>query len=235
MATNATKTNDTTQTARAALAGQPIDDDVATRLVQRILNYGLDGFGPISGAADAGREALAQSGSPEEAVNRLMRNHIARGAAGGFLTGLGGFLTMAVALPANVVEFYVQSARMVGAIAHVRGYDIDDPQVRSAILLSLVGSDASEVAAKAGWATGSGRLVSAASKRIPESVLMMINKGVGFRILKNFGGRFASRLGRGVPVVGGFVGAGLDGYMMKRVADQALKDFPVNNPVAAAA
>jgi hypothetical protein len=47
---------------------------------------------------------------------------------------------------------------MVGAIATLRGYDVDNPMVRSAILLTLVGSDADDVLARpdsplvaAGW------------------------------------------------------------------------------------
>lgn len=210
----------------ALTAAERGEQDKLTGLVQRILNVGLDGIGPLSSAVDVGSSALVDTGSREAAIKKVMRSHIGRGAAVGFLTGLGGFATMTVALPANVLEFYIQAARMVGAIAHLRGYDVTEERVRTAVLLTLVGSDASNVAAKAGWATGSGRIASAAAKRLPESALMIINKAVGFRILKGFGGRFTARLGRGVPVVGGFVGGGIDGYMMKRIADQALKEFP---------
>jgi hypothetical protein len=40
---------------------------------------------------------------------------------------------MPVALPANVAEFYLIATRMVAAIADVRGYDVTDPQIRTAV------------------------------------------------------------------------------------------------------
>ena len=35
-----------------------------------------------------------------------------------------------------------------------------------------------------------------------------------------------SRLGRGIPVAGGLVGGGIDAFMMKKIADHAMKEFP---------
>jgi hypothetical protein len=70
------------------------------------------------------------------------------------VTGLGGFVTMPVALPVNIAEFYIQATRMVGGIATLRGYDLADPQVRTAVMLTLVGARADEVLAKAGLSTG---------------------------------------------------------------------------------
>ena len=52
---------------------------------------------------------------------KVARTAIIRGAAGGFITGVGGLWAMPLALPVNVVEFYVQAARMVSAIATLRG------------------------------------------------------------------------------------------------------------------
>jgi hypothetical protein len=149
-----------------------------------------------------------------------------RGAAGGFLTGLGGFVTMPVALPANILEFYVQATRMVGAIASLRGYDITDERIRTAVLLTLVGSKSDDVLKKAGMSTGGGRVASMALKNLPPAALMVVNKAVGFNLMRGVGGKLLTRLGRGLPVAGGFVGGGLDAYMMKKIADQAMKEFP---------
>jgi hypothetical protein len=54
----------------------------------------------------------------------------------------------------------------------------------------------------------------------------MVNKAIGFRLLRGFGEKAFARLGRGVPVAGGFVGGGIDVWMMKRIADHALGEFP---------
>lgn len=65
--------------------------------------------------------------------------------ANGFVTSLGGFITMPVALPANVTGFYLLATRMVAAVAKARGYDLTQPHIRSAVLLSLVGADADDL------------------------------------------------------------------------------------------
>ena len=67
----------------------------------------------------------------------MARTTIIRGSAGGFITGVGGF-SPCPWLPVNVVEFHVQAARMVSAIAILRGHDVGDSQVRKAVLRTLV-------------------------------------------------------------------------------------------------
>jgi hypothetical protein len=133
---------------------------------------------------------------------------------------------MPVSLPVNVAEFYLQAVRMVGGIASLRGYDLEEPRVRTAVLLTLVGSDSHEVLEKAGMTTASGRITSYALKGLPPGALMIINKAVGFRLMRGVSEKVLSRLGRGIPVAGGLVGGGIDGFMMKKIADQAMKEFP---------
>src|SRR5699024_6692874 len=145
--------------------------------------------------------------------------------AGGFLTGIGGFVTMIASMPANIAGFYVLATRMVGSIATIRGYDLSRPEVRSAVLLTLVGADARELLAKAGLG-GTGRIAQVAMGKLPRAAVMVINKGVGFKLATQLGSRTLSRLGRFVPVVGGGIGAGVDGFLMNRIADHARQEFP---------
>lgn len=196
------------------------------KLVANILDTGIDGKGPLPGAVALADKARAQSDDTDDAIDKIVGQHLRGGAAGGFVTSLGGFLTMPIAIPANVLEFYIQATRMVGAIAHLRGYDVNDPQIRTAVLLTLVGSDSDDVLRKAGVTVGGGAVSNLAMQRLPKSALMIINKAVGFRLLKSVGEKTFSKLGRGVPLVGGVVGAGLDGWMMKRIADAAKREFP---------
>ena len=61
--------------------------------------------------------------------------------AQGFVTNLGGLVTAAVAIPTNVSGLALIECRMVAGIAHLRGYDLDHPNVRDAILLCMLGED----------------------------------------------------------------------------------------------
>lgn len=220
--------------ARSALdaANDPTADDdgaasqAVTKVMDMLLDIGLDGRGPIRSASQVASAAKKDTESREDAIKAVARGTMYRGAVGGFITGLGGFVTMPIALPANVLEFYVQATRMVGAIASLRGYDISDPRIRTAVLLTLVGSRSDDVLKKAGMATGGGRITSLALKNLPPAALMVVNKAVGFNLMRGVGSKVLSRFGRGLPVAGGFFGAGVDGYMMKKIADHAMKEFP---------
>jgi EcsC protein family len=202
------------------------DDSAIGRVVQMLMDAGLDGRGPLRPATSIADAALRRTSDHEEAVERIVRLHVAGGVVGGFVTGLGGFITMPVAVPVNVAEFYLQATRMVGAIATVRGYDVRDPHVRTAVLLTLVGSRAEEVLARAGMSPGGGAITRLALGNLPPAVLMVVNKAVAFRLMRGVFERVLSRFGRVVPFVGGVIGAVVDGWMMRRIAEQALVEFP---------
>ena len=209
-----------TRAALDAASDRDPDPGAIDRLVEMLVDTGLEGRGPLSSAHEVAQEALAKSdGDVEKAIARLARQTLVTGS-------IGGFVTMPVSLPVNVAEFYLQAVRMVGGIAVLRGYDLQEPRVRTAVLLTLVGSDSHEVLEKAGMTTASGRVTSYALKGLPPGALMIINKAVGFRLMRGVSEKVLSRLGRGIPVAGGLVGGGIDGFMMKKIADQAMKEFP---------
>jgi len=204
---------------------------LATDLVEKLLDVGIDGRRPFDSAREVAVAARAGVRSDDAAIRAVVRKHVAAGGVGGFVTGLGGFVTMPVALPANDLEFYLVGTRMVAAIAHLRGYDVDDPQIRSAILLTLVGADADDLLRKAGSVAGvslgtSGRLTALAAQRLPRPALMVLNKAIGFRLVARAGRSVLARFGKAVPVVGGAIGAGLDVYLLGKIADSAKREFP---------
>ena len=196
-----------------------------TGLVEQLLDLGIDGKGPFDSAQKVADVKRAERPDAENAVDAVVQAHLKLAAAGGFVTGLGGFITLPVALPVNVLEFYVVATRTVAAIASLRGYDIKQPEIRSAVLLTLVGADADDLLKKAG-VMSTGRLSNLAAQRLPGPALMVVNKAVGFRLLSTAGKKTLARFGKGVPVIGGVVGAGLDTYLLKRIADHARHEFP---------
>lgn len=211
--------------ARRAAADQGFVGNKAVAIVERLLDVGIDGRGPFDSAREVAQAALAKHGSPERAVDAIVKSHLRLAMASGFVTSVGGFITLPVALPANVTGFYVLATRMVAALALARGYDLAQPQVRSAVLLTLVGADADDLLAKAGVVVPAGRLTALAAERLPGPVLMVVNKAIGFRLLAMSGRSVFARFGRAVPLVGGAVGAGLDGWILHKIAGQARREF----------
>lgn len=198
----------------------------ALRFVEGLLDSGIDGRGPFDSAHEIAAGALKSAGTPEAAVAQVISSHVKLGSAFGFVTSIGGFVTLPVSLPANVVGFYLLATRMTASVATLRGYDIDDPQIRSAILLTLVGAESDDLLRKAGVVAPSSAMTNLAAQRLPGPALMVVNKAVGFRLLTQAARNTLSRFGRIVPFVGGAVGAGLDGLLMRAVGKQADKEFP---------
>ena len=216
---------DTTQLAK-------VDDSTtagaATRMIERLMDVGIDGKGPFDSAQKVADIAIAEHPEADGAIDAMVRSHLKLAAAGGFVTGLGGFVTMPIALPANVLGFYLVATRMVAGIAAARGYDIRQPEVRSAVLLALVGADSDDLLKKLPPLSGvsTGRLANLAAQRLPGPALLALNKGIGFRLLNQVGRKSLARFGKAVPLAGGVVGAGLDTYLLKRIADHARHEFP---------
>ncbi|MFT3877063.1 MAG: hypothetical protein QM708_11670 [Propioniciclava sp.] len=204
-------------------------DDAITVVIKRILSVGIDGVRGYPGAVRVAEKALAASGgNVERAIGSVINQHYRGAGTTGFLTSLGGFFTMAVAVPVNVFAFYVQATRMTAAIAHLRGYDIADPTIRTAVLLAEVGSNASDILRNVGVgpSLGTTAALTVAGPALPRSAIMVIQKAVGFQLLRSVGRRAFVGAGRFVPVAGGAFGAGIDLAMMKRIADQARIEFP---------
>ncbi|HWC20874.1 MAG TPA: EcsC family protein [Flexivirga sp.] len=198
----------------------------ALTLSQRLMSVGIDGKAGFDSAREVAQAALHDyPADPERAIDHIISQHRRLAASAGFVTSLGGFATMAVALPVNLVGFYLLNTRMVAAIAHVRGYDLTDQGTRTAILLTLVGGDADDLLKKAG-VVSTGRLANLAASQLPPPAVMVVNKAVGFRLVSQLGDKLLTKLGKGIPVAGGVIGAGLDAFLLSRIAKGAKKEFP---------
>ncbi|WP_370892396.1 hypothetical protein [Janibacter sp. GXQ6167] len=200
---------------------------VAASLVENLLQVGIDGKGPFDSASEVADAALAKhKGNADKAIKEVQRSHLKLVAGNGFITGLGGFIVLPVAMPANILGFYVVATRMAAAVAKLRGYDITDPAVRSAVLLSLVGADAAEILGKAGLVAPSGKVTSMALKQLPGPALMVVNKAIGFRLVTKAGSSALTRFGKYIPVVGGGIGASVDSWMYNQIATNVKQEFP---------
>jgi hypothetical protein len=204
---------------------QGLIERTATSLVGRLVDLGIDGKGPLDPAQKLADDARAKHGDTESAVDAVMSSARRSAAAGGFVTGLGGFVTLPVALPANVVGFYVIATRAVAATAALRGFDLTRPEVRTAVLLVLTGSDASSVLGKVGLGGGGGIVTRLAAGRLSGTSLMVVQKAIGFRLIAQLGTGVLGKLGRGIPLAGGLIGAGSDVWLLRRILKTAKKEF----------
>jgi hypothetical protein len=118
----------------------------ANRLVERLLRYGLGGHGSLEGSrALAGKYASNPRFADDDArVRALIRSHTLMNFGTGFVTGLGGLITLPVAIPAAMTASWVIHTRLSGAIATLHGHDIDDDRVQTFVLITLLGDSGQE-------------------------------------------------------------------------------------------
>jgi hypothetical protein len=213
-----------------AIVRPPADEEntglakAGEKLVEQLLKTGINGFGPFKSAAESAEEAL-QGRTPEQAVAALIRNHCAIAGAQGFVTNMGGFVTLPVALPVNVGASYLVQTHLAGAISVVHGHDLDSEQVRSAVLLCLVGNMGAEAFKRVGVTVGS-KATMTLINRIPVTVLRQVNKKVGFMLVAKYGSkRTVVTLAKGVPLVGGLIGGTVDTITTRTVGAYANKAF----------
>ncbi|VDN47068.1 EcsC family protein [Petrocella atlantisensis] len=163
-----------------------------------------------------------------KACQKLRDFQIMKCGTSGFLTGLGGLITLPVALPANITSVLYVQIRMVAAIAKIGGYDVHSDEVQSLVYLCLTGNSMKDVVKTAGIAFSS-KFTTAMIKKIPGTVMVKINQKVGFRFITKFGQKGIINLGKAVPIVGGIVGAGFDITSTTIIANNAINLFIKGN------
>ncbi|WP_431783605.1 EcsC family protein [Streptomyces chumphonensis] len=207
----------------------------------------VHGAGPITASAAWAEDRLsrrqgsgyrapgdAERPSPEDmkddidaVVARLIKESVAAAGTQGFVTGLGGLFTAGVTIPANVAASVAINMRLAGAIAHLRGWDVGDPHVRTVAMMLAIGMSTQTVLAAFGVKVGQ-KLGEQMIKKIPIAMIRAINKKAGTFLIAKYGTqRAAVTLAKGIPVLGGLVGGAVDAgatAAIGRATDRALRD-----------
>lgn len=200
--------------------------DLTSSFVRSALHRAIVGVGPLPPAARAAEKQLAeQHGNRDRAVHEVIESHVRLAGAQGFVTNLGGLVTAAVALPANITGLALIQCRMIAGIAHLRGYDLDDPRTRNAILICLLGEEVIEELVRKGTLPAPPMALATAPRHQPELDAVISGQVASALVARVAGKRLAGAIGRRVPVVGGLVGAGTDGYVTWRVGRYADREF----------
>lgn len=188
----------------------------------------LDGIPKVSNSVDTlVDEYRGKSETTAEAARKLISNQLIKCSTSGFLSGVGGALTLPVtvaAVSANIGSVIYMQMRMVAALAQMGGYDIHSDQVQTMVYVCLTGKAMSDILKSAGIKT-SERLAVNVIKKLPGSVCTAINRRVGMRFVTKFGEKGVVNLGKMVPVVGGAVGGGFDFATTKMIGDNAYRMF----------
>jgi len=199
---------------------------LTTAFVREALHRAIHGVGPLPPAAHAAEKQLAeQRGRVDRAVHEVIENHVRYAGAQGFVTNLGGVVTAAVAIPANITGLALIQCRMIAGIAHLRGYDLDDPRVRNGVLACLLGEDEIDNLVRKRRLPAPPMALATALVHDPDLDRLISAEVASDLIARVAGKRLATTVGRRVPVVGGLVGASADGFTTWRVGRYADREL----------
>ena len=203
-----------------------VNPALAGGALRRVLEVAIDGYGRVPGARTMAARHLqrhtgAHADAVEAAIDSLVAHHVRLATAQGFVTNLGGIAALPVAIPANLTGVAVVQVRLVAAVAHLRGYDINDARVRTAIVMCLLGGE--EIAKQIGDGSLPTSPMAVATAPVFDAAL---DRHVADAVLADLMGRIGGKnlalvVTRRVPLLGGGVGAVVDGLATRQIGAYA--------------
>jgi uncharacterized protein (DUF697 family) len=215
---------------RIATAISPVANLVTAQgaggALRQVLEIAIDGYGRLPSARSAAaRHLQKQAGSADEAISSIIDHHVRLASAQGFVTNIGGLATLPVAIPANITGVATIQVRMVAAIAHLRGYDLNDNRVRTALVMCLMGGEQVAEHIAEGTLPTSPLAVATAPIFDPELDRLVAEEVLTDLAARIGGKNVALAIVKRVPLMGGGVSAVMDGiatYQIGRYASGEL-------------
>lgn len=197
-------------------------------MIMKALDYAYEkaiiGIPGFDSAQEMAENFMKNGDNSISNCNSLIRWQNTKAGTSGFLTGLGGLITMPVAIPANLASVMYVQIRMIAAIAYIGGYDLKDDRVKSLVYLCMAGNGAKDILKDIGIVVGR-KLGQQMIANISGKTVSAINQKVGFRLLTKFGEKGAINLGRAVPIFGGLIGGAFDIVTTNIIGNVARKTF----------
>lgn len=199
-------------------------------LLDNLYRFVITGVPPISEPIEelAGYYLEHNPNNRDIAVEKFIQNQKLKCSTTGFITGLGGLLTLPLTLPADLASSLYMELRMIAGIAYIRGYDLKDDTVKTLLYLCLVGNAAGDVIKQVGIKISGRYTLKKILPKLSREILVKINKAVGFRLVTKGGTKGVINLAKMVPLLGGVVGATFNWYEVALYAKIAKRMFEEN-------
>lgn len=184
-----------------------VKENKGVKVLEWAYNTALNGIPMVSEPLDElVQDYVSKYGRTEKAIDRMILAQKLKCTTTGFLTGLGGIMTLPVTLPADLTSSLYMEVRMIVSIAMLRGYDVRSDEVKTLVYLCIAGNAASDILKNVGINAAQKLAVKKLLPLLTKEVVAKINKAVGFRLLTKGGSKGLINAGKAVPIFGGLVG-----------------------------
>ena len=225
------------------------DASSGTRALTALLKLALDGRegAGSDGTRVSSARALARAHRPRdvdedealttEALFRsgdaLRARATAQNFGSGFVAGLGGVLTLPIAIPAQLAATTFTSLRLALALAILAGKDPLEPSVAAKAIAAALGSagSASEelddvASVGAGVRDGVQYAAIRASGTAMQNASWRLTRAAATKLAQRGAQRGASMaITRAVPIIGGVIGGAVDGVVTQNAGNRAMAAF----------
>lgn len=201
-----------------------LSNEQANQLISACYDKALNGIPGSKSCTDLANEYLDKYADVHLAAKRFIVAQITKCTTSGFVTSLGGAITLPVAIPANLASVLYVQMRMIATIAAMGGFDPRDDEVQTLIYACLTGVSIADICKTAGIKAANSSAKVLVGK-IPGSLIKTINAKMGYRFMTKAGNTGVINLMKAVPAAGGFVGGGVDFVSTRAIAKRACEVF----------
>ncbi len=201
-------------------------------LLKPLYNRAVDGLPILGTPAETAGRFLAGPGTLHERAEEMTGTYTLLCGSTGFVFGLGGFITMPITLPANIIGVATLQLHLCAATAFMGGHDLHDDDVRARVIACLVGDADAEELDEGDEVTevfdrSAVKLAERGIRFLAEGAVGLAARATKWTAKKVVTSRFPRR---SLPIVGGVIGGASDAYSTGKVAEAARRTFLTDAP-----
>lgn len=204
-----------------------INQDDFIKILDTCYEKALNGIPASKSCTELATEYLEKYGDSKIAAKHFITRQVEKCTTSGFITSLGGLITLPIAVPANLTTVWYIQLRMIATLAIIGGYDPSSDEVQTLAYVCLTGCSLSKICKEFGINFGN-KITIQLIKKIPSEILTAINKKMTFRFITKFGEKGMINLSKLVPIVGGVIGGSFDFVGTELIGSRATKIFLCN-------
>ena len=191
-----------------------------TNILNNIYDSAINGR-----AVERANEYIDRYGRTELAIDKLVSCQRRKCATTGFVTGLGGLVSIPVTLPADLYSSLVIQVNMIVAIAVIRGYDVHSEEVKTLVFLCIVGNSIGDVLKQAGIKAVTDYTAKTIIPKLTMIVSQRIAAKVGSRLVVKASTKGLSSAAKMIPFLGGLIGGAYNYAEVSTYANIARERF----------
>jgi hypothetical protein len=204
------------------MAVQKTDVEKRRSAFTKVVDWMIENsVGDVAGYVSKLREQNANISDDDLAWKILHRKTFKNGLVGA-ATGVGGLITLPVAVPADLLASWRIQIFMAMSIAHVYGLQPESADLKTDVYLILAGDSAKEALKRAGIEVSKGVTKKAVEKYVTREVMKKIWKVIPQKIITKAGEKSMTSFMKMVPLVGAPVGFVFDYVAARTVGKTAI-------------